>query len=111
MAPRVQLKHLQTGNVSDHFSVDAAEILASGEYEQVGGPAVRYSLKPKPAPEPGPPVIAPEAPAPAPEQKPLTKPHMVHKGFGKWDVLRGDDSVANEEPLKKADAEALLATL
>ena len=33
---------------------------------------------------------------------------MVHKGFGKWDVLDPDGKPINTEPLKKEDAKALL---
>ncbi len=33
---------------------------------------------------------------------------MVHKGFGKWDVLDPEGNPINTEPLKKEDAKALL---
>ncbi|MCB9980268.1 MAG: hypothetical protein H6863_03910 [Rhodospirillales bacterium] len=33
---------------------------------------------------------------------------MVHKGFGKWDVLDADDNPINTEPLTKEEAQKLL---
>ena len=33
---------------------------------------------------------------------------MVHRGFGKWDVLGADDNPINTEPLTKEEAQKLL---
>ncbi len=33
---------------------------------------------------------------------------MVHRGFGKWDVLDADDNPINTEPLTKEEAQKLL---
>ena len=101
MAVLVQLKNIKTGEVTTHFSVDAADILPQGEHVQIGGPRVSFApAKVVVPPEPGPPVLTSGG-----------EPSLKHRGGKKWDVLNADGSKANTDALSKADAEALLATL
>ena len=44
----------------------------------------------------------------AKEQPEPSEFKMVHKGFGKWDVLDADDNPINTEPLTKEEAQKLL---
>lgn len=101
MSVRVYLKNKATGEITEHFSVDAKEILPRGEHEQVGGLPVAFDAPPVPAPkEPGPPVIVTDP-----------VPRMEHKGAGRYVVFGVDGSLITEKPVSKDDAEALLATL
>lgn len=93
MSVRVELKHKETGEITTHFSVDAADILGRGEHVQIGGPRVVP--------------VASKAPA----EKPADGPVLKQTGGGKYNVVLPDGSNANPEPLKKADAQALLASL
>ena len=101
MAVIVQLKHIPTGQVTQRFSVDAADMLATGEYVQIGGLPVKVATVVAPVEkQPGPPVI-----------ENAGKPSMTHKGAGKYIVSDASGAVITEKPISKADAEALLATL
>lgn len=100
MTMQVQLKNTETGAVTTHFSVDAKDILARGEHVQVGGVPVAFQPQPK-VREPGPATV---------ETVP-GEPTLKSAGFGKWNVLKADGSKANDKPLSKPDAEALLAAL
>lgn len=100
MGVHVYLKHKATGEITEHFSVDAKEILPRGEHEQVGGLPVSFAAPVRAAVEHGPPVV---------KSDPV--PHMEHKGAGRYVVIGADGSQITEKPLSKEDAQALLATL
>lgn len=70
MAVIVKLKNKATGEVTEHFSVDAKEILPRGEHEQIEGRPVMFALLAQPEPE--------ESPAPAAE--PVTEPAPASEG-------------------------------
>lgn len=100
MSVVVQIKHVPTGEISERFSVDAADLLATGEYVQVAGMPVKAAIVAPPEKPPGPPVVKTEG-----------KPSMTHKGAGKYVVSDASGKVITEKPVSKADAEAILATL
>jgi hypothetical protein len=99
----VTVRHVESGENSSRMSVDAADLLATGEYEQVSGPTIRVALPEKPKKELGPPVAAPKAAAAAKAPPELDRAHLKHAGFGKWNVIRATARSANDEALTKPD--------
>lgn len=122
MPQRIYFRDAETGTTFGRYPIDAKDYLADPKrYERVPGPA---APKPIPTTTQGKPIVEPAAAAPVPpppppppepelpqDPAPPAVPRMVHKGFGKYEVLKADGARAHEDRLDKAGAEALLATL